>query len=80
MSGCLLRLVSASADADEDDEDDEEGGGHGGHHHAFEDEEAALLEDELHMMQQGLNGAPQEVRGGRGTVDRAAGGSGGSRV
>lgn len=31
--------------------------------HAYEDdEEAALLEDELHMMEQELNGQPQEVR------------------
>lgn len=41
---------------DEEDEDHEHDG------HAYdEDEEAALLEDELHMMEQELNGQPQEV-------------------
>jgi hypothetical protein len=44
---------------DEEDEDQEHDG------HAYdEDEEAALLEDELHMMEQELNGQPQEVRPG----------------
>lgn len=42
------------------DEDDDQG--HDPHDYADDEEEAALLEDELHMMQQQLDGQPQEVR------------------
>lgn len=46
-----------SDDSISEEEEDEHD--HGGH--PFEDDEAALLEDELHMMEQELNGQPQEV-------------------